>query len=47
MLPDFRCEFDSADRHGRCLESLEAQHLSPFGFGYFAQTVWKAVIGQQ
>jgi len=26
LLPDFCCEFNSADRHRRCLESLKAQH---------------------
>ena len=28
MLSDFGYEFNSADRYGRCLESLEAQHGS-------------------
>jgi hypothetical protein len=28
MLPDFRREFNSADRDRRCLESLKPQHRS-------------------
>src|SRR4051812_17818468 len=28
FLPDFRCQFNSADRHRRRIEALEAQHRS-------------------
>src|SRR5882757_5397608 len=28
VLPDFRCEFNTADGDCRCIEALEAQHRS-------------------
>src|SRR4051812_551402 len=43
FLPDFRCQFNSADRHRRRIEALEAQHRSDPLF-YTAVILFDSVI---